>query len=560
MTSNGPSWPEQNPQQPGQYPPSEPPPGQYPPAQPGQYQPGQYPPSEPPPGQYPPAQPPPGQYPPVQPQPGQYPDQATQAVPNYAPPSQGYADQQAYDPYAPNQFQGGTPPGGGQKSGGGQRALLAGVLGGLLALGILTGVGVWLTAGSGDEEPPPDTVALADDVEESATESTPPSTVAERIGTTVDGLGLLSGDCINYDQTATSVTSFDVVACGTPHVAEIAGQAEHPDAGAGFPGVDELHTWGLEQCQGSSAEFLGTDVLETSLVVNTLVPDFNEWGLGLTSVSCLIQAADGSRLIESVAGRGSSYPRSAAVVVAGLRPGDCFLPGPGLTAYELGIDDSVELTPCNVAHDGLFFGRGLVDGDAGDAFPGQDLVDDEGIAICNSEFTRYFGVTHEGFNYRFWSPDQALWDGGDRTIHCAVMDEAGLPTTLDFAAFRPMFSLPIGQCFVFGPEESTDVMRLDDQVEPVDCGQQHHGQLFGFGNLPATSDPFPGSDPLDEQIAQECIALFTDYVGVSPFDSVSGDFIYWFPNETGWASGDLRWACALLTDELRTGSIEGTNA
>ncbi|MDH3681243.1 MAG: septum formation family protein [Acidimicrobiia bacterium] len=482
-------------------------------------------------------------------------------MPNHAPPSQGKPE-----PYGPPPSPtGGSGPGKGTgpfntgpvdpgRPSGGQRALLAGVLGGLLTLGIVTGAAVLFTGG---DDPEPEAQA---DPEEPATTPEPPSASDDRIGTSVAGSDLLTGDCINFEAVGNSTTTFDIVSCGTPHLAEITSQAEHPDAGGGFPGVDELHLWGDDRCRQATSDFLGTAVLETTFESRTLVPDFADWSNGLYRVSCLVSAADGARLIESVQGRGASYPRSTEVAVNRLRAGDCFVPTDGLTAFDLGSNDIAVLTPCNGPHDGLFFGRAVLDFGIGVAFPGQETVDAEAIELCDTEFTRYFGVTHEGFNYRFWTPDQALWNVDDRNVYCAVIDEKGLPATLDLASFQPLYSLSIGQCFVFGPEEGTDTLGLDDQVEPVGCDQQHHGQLFGYGELEPTGEPFPGADLLDEQIAEDCIALFTNYVGISPFDSAMGDFIYWFPNESGWEADDLRWACALLTDDLRVGTIEGANA
>lgn len=500
---------------------------------------------------------------------GQRPQPQTEAVPNYAPPSQGGPP--FAPPSRPSPFQPPTTTTGPQGTGpfntgpvspgrpsGGQRALLAGVLGGLLTLGVITTVAVVLTGGD-DPEPEPDPTPLVGP-EETATTQELPVAADERIGTSVAGIDLLAGDCINFEAVESSVTTFDIVGCATPHIAEITSQAEHPDAGAGFPGVDELHLWGGDRCRQATSDFLGTAVLETTLESSTVVPGFADWSAGLYRVSCLVSAADGARLIESVEGRGASYPRSTEVAVNRLRAGDCFVPSGGLTAFELGSNDITMLTPCAGPHDGLFFGRAVLDFGTGVAFPGQEAVDADALELCDTEFTRYFGVTHEGFNYRFWTPDQALWDVDDRNVYCAVIDENGLSPTLDFASFRPMYLLPIGQCFVFGPEETTDTLGLDDQVEPVDCDQQHHGELFGYDELEPTGEVFPGTDVLDEQIAQDCIELFTGYVGVSPFDSEMGDFIYWYPNESGWENQDLRWACALLTDDLQVGTIEGANA
>lgn len=484
---------------------------------------------------------------------GGHPQQPTQAVPGYTP-SSTYPP-----PHRPPGIGGATPPAGTGTGpvgpGGGQRALLAGVLGGLLALALVTGTAVILTRDDGAPEDDPTRSEPGHGGPEATSVGIDP-----RIGSTVGGIGLLSGDCIDFDGIAGNIDAFDVVSCETPHVAEVTAQVEHPDAGRAFPGFDELARWSADRCRSSTEAFIGADVLETTLAAITLVPDFDDWAGGLFRVSCLVTAADGGRLTESVRGKGDAYPRSTQVVVGRLRPGDCFDPGPGLTAFQLGADDLALLADCGAPHDGLFFGRAVLAFGPAEPFPGIELIDERANELCDAEFARFFGVQPSGLNYRFWSPDEQSWNLDDRTVHCAVMDERGLSPNLDFTGFRPMFELPVGQCFLFGPEETAEALGLDDRVEPVDCSGEHHGELFGHGELEPTGEPFPGIDALDTEIAERCIDLFTDYVGITPFDSVSGDFVYWYPNETGWGDGDLRWACALLTDETSTGSIAGTNA
>ena len=537
MTSNGPHGPDPAAGQPGDQPfeATAPAHGSFPPPGGQTPQPGY---TQPAPGNYaPPAQP--GGYQPP-----------TQAVPDYAPPST--ADYQA------NPFGQATTPGDEGSKRGGQRALLAGVLGGLVTLAAITGG--FLLFGSGDDPEPEDPPPIDVVPEEPDEEEPEGPEIDERIGSSVTGLELQAGDCINYDNTVASIETFDIVTCGTPHLAEISAVLPHPDASGPYPGVDELLNWSATPCQEASSEYLGTDVLATTFVSNTLLPDLDEWNEGLTSVSCLIQATDDARIIESVAGRGTSYERDTEVAVNRLRAGDCFLPTPPQNAFDLAADDIVMLAPCNDAHDGLFFGRGDLVGATGAPYPGIDQVDEDSIEICDAAFESYFGVPAEGLNYRYWTPSESRWTNGERMVHCAVLDEQGLPTSLNYLTFDAMFRLPIGQCFVFGPEESVETLRLDDWVDPVDCSQPHNGEVFGLGELPPTSDPFPGDDAADQQIQETCIDLFTSYVGISPFDSANGDFRYWFPSEAGWESGDLRWACALVTDETQTGSIAGTNA
>ena len=505
------------------------------------------------PGQNYPPSPPPGSPPPGSPPPGPPPGSPPSTTPNFGP--SAHTQQAPYQ--APTTAPFGAPPSrGGSK--GGQRALLAGVLGGLVVLGAIAAGALWFTGG--DDQPEPTIQPLVGG--DSTTSSPAETTVAtvDRIGTTIGALDLRTGDCLNYEANNGSVTEFDVVSCDTPHLVEIAAQHAHPGAGGGFPGVGELLAWGTEPCTVSAQEFLGVDVSQTTLTSSTLVPDFAEWSDGVHSISCLIGDADGGTLSESVSGKGSSYPRSSDVIVSQLRRGDCFLPAGGLTAFELGVSDLTTVTPCTGPHDGLFFGRAELDSNPDAPFPGEDVVDVDGLELCNNEFTDYFGLPHDGFNFRYWTPVELQWTSQDRTVHCAIIDERGLPANLDFASFRPMFQLPVGQCFLLAPEETPETMGLDDQAEPVDCSQEHNGEVFGLGELPSTSDPYPGADALDEQTAQTCVEIFTGYVGISPFDSTSGDFFYWYASDTGWDNGDLRWACALLTEETSTGTIEGTNS
>jgi len=475
--------------------------------------------------------------------------QPTQAVPDYTPPSHGQFQTSQFD-----QPQGNVRPGPSQRAGG-QRALVAGVLGGLVTLAAITAG--FLFFGSNDD---PDIVEPQPLANPASTEPGEPDerTTEDRVGTSVTGLGLLDGDCINYDQNAVDIESFDIVTCTTPHLGEIGAILDHPEPTAVFPGLVELYSWSVTTCREATTSYLGTEIIATTLDSVTLLPDEEEWNDGLTSVSCVIQSSDGSRLIEGLEGRGSSYPRETEVAINDLRVGDCFLPQPPLGAFDLRADDIVDLANCDGAHDGLFFGRGDLSAAASAPYPGADEVDADSIVICDAAFSQYFGVLSDGLNYRFWTPGELQWNNGERTVHCSIIDEAGLPTVFNFAAFQRMAELPIGSCFVFGPEETVELLRIDDRVEPVDCAQPHNGELFGLDELPVTSDPFPGDDALDQQVQQLCIDLFTDYVGRSPLESVSGDFRYWYPSRTGWETNDLRWACALVIDDKQSGSIEGT--
>lgn len=489
---------------------------------------------------------------------GDQPGAATEIVSGYAPPSQA----NAYGTPQPAYLGGGhtTGPVGPAGGGGRPRAIILGVLGGLVVLGLLAaGALVLANRDDGDDTATGDTATSSTTEASTTTTEATTTTTESRVGTSVSGLELATGDCINYDTTGDNIETFDVVTCGTPHLAEIAAQVEHPDAGGAYPGVEGLLGFGSRECLPAVEEFLGVSAAETSLVSNPLVATNEEWSDGLTSVSCLVGSADGDLLIESVEGRGSSYARDTESAVEALRTGDCFDPQPGVDAFSLVLSDTVQIVSCTEDHAGQYFGQGEVNAGDGASYPGLETLDTDAVAACDRAFRAYYGLDPAGVNYRFWSPTETDWNNGERTIHCALIDPDGIAGDLDLAALQPMVSLPIGSCFLYGPAETSESLGIDDRVETIDCADGHEGQLFGFGELSSDGGAFPGSDVVDSQVLDLCVARFEDYVGLSPFDSEFGDFIYWFPNQTGWADGDLRWACALLTDEPQAGSIEGAN-
>lgn len=478
-------------------------------------------------------------------------------VPGFAPPSQqpSAPEQQGLYPGGPSVPLGpvGTQTPNDDRS---QGPLVAAIFGGLFALGALVGVAILVLGG--DDTPVQPLVAT--ETTGAGDTTAPPEPDDPRIGTTVAGIDLLAGDCIDFDIRVGNISSFDVVGCEEPHLAEISSQIEHPDAGQDYPGLDALNTWAADRCTLFSAEYINAELLDTSLAETPLLPDFADWSDGLYRVSCLITLDDESDLVQSVQGRGANYPRGDEIVVDRLKLGDCFNPVLTDSAFDLATLDPVQLVDCASNHQGLFFGRGELSYGGAEEYPGVDTVDNGAIALCDSSFIRFFGVDADGLNYRYWSPDTAGWRVGDRGVSCALIDDQGLPEEFDFATHQPLVSLPTGSCFVFAPEQNVESLGIDEQVKPVECSSPYNGQLFAYGELPDTGD-FPGDDAVDTQVLEICIAEFTSFVGISPTASAAGDFTYWFPTEGGWNETDRRWLCAILADEPFVGGTnEGTSA
>ncbi|MEZ5410727.1 MAG: septum formation family protein [Acidimicrobiales bacterium] len=483
--------------------------------------------------------------------PGAY-NQPYAAGPGYAPgPATGDYGVQPFSPsggHAPR-----TTGGGPRKAGGGKGMVAAGVVGGLAALGLLAGGVYALTSGGGDG-------TTGTTGTSAGTSPVTDVTVNPRIGTSVSGKDLQAGDCVNFDNTGAVITTFAVVDCITPHLAEIAGQVEHPEAGAAFPGGDQVTLYARDRCTGISNAYLGGDVLDTTLSETTLVPDFNDWTGGLYRSSCIVWRYDQSNLTESVKDKASAYPRSLSSVPVGrLKPGDCFEPITETNVVDIGRDSSVKVVDCTQTHRGVFFGRGLLPNPSADPYPGDEPVNTASVAKCDEIFLGFFGVPAPGINYRYWHPDQTTWTTGDRQVDCVVLDPEALPSPLDFSAYKPMFDLAVGTCFVLPPEETRDTLGIDDKVQPVDCASQYNGQVFYTGTSPSTG-AFPGDAALDSQTLDTCLASFESFVGIDATSSAVGNFLYWFPSEAGWGAGDYRTACAVVVDEGRTGSTQNSRA
>lgn len=486
--------------------------------------------------------------------PGAY-NQPYQTSPGYPQSPPGYSPGPATGDYGVQPFapSGHGPATGPRKAGGGKGMVAAGVVGGLAALGLLAGGAYALMSGGDDGRTDTTGTTTASSVVTSTTAN-------PRIGTSVSGKELQPGDCVNFDNTGAVITTFAVVACTTPHLAEIAGQVEHPEAGSTYPGGDQVTLYARDRCTAISTAYLGGDVLDTTLSETTLVPDFNDWSGGLYRSSCIIWRVDQSNLTESVKDKVKGYPRSTASVLVGrLKPGDCFEPITETSALDIGRTSSVKVVDCTQTHRGVFFGRGFLPNPSADPYPGDEAVTTASVAKCDEVFLAWFGVPAPGINYRYWHPDQTTWTTGDRQVDCVVLDPEAVPYPLDFKSYQPMYDLAVGTCFLLPPDETRDSLGLDDKVQAVDCATQYNGQVFYTGDSPAASG-YPGDAALDKQTLDTCLASFKSFVGIDATSSAVGDFLYWFASEAGWGAGDYRTACAVVVDEGRTGSTQGSKA
>jgi len=366
-----------------------------------------------------------------------------------------------------------------------------------------------------------------------------------------------AGECVNVGPES-GQPEFVTVPCGQAHQAQIAGVVNHPKAGDDFPGSLVTSIWFEEQCATTVANFLGAEILATTLSSGVRSPTEPEWNSGAHRGVCYVLAPAGTNdLVDSIEGLAGEFERSDVVSINRLMSGDCFDPASSDDAFSLRSSDSVRLVDCQGSFSGLFFGRGRLRYPFGATMPPADELIDLSTSACAAEFESFFSVeSAAGYTFRFWRPSEARWDGGDRAVLCAVLSDAGIDGPFQPAQYPLFHDLGTGQCFRLLPEQVPSSISLDDHVQPVRCSDSHVGQMIGSGRFGGDGS-FPGEDESKTMTERECRNLFTAFVGVEPAQSSYGRFPYWYPNEGSWVDGDTRFACAFLGDQVLTESLQG---
>lgn len=411
-------------------------------------------------------------------------------------------------------------------------AAAAGAAAGLVTLGLVLVI-VWILGGSG--EPADRDVAIGDLVEPSD----------------LDG-----GECLRFAEPDRQLV---LAGCSTPHAAQVTARLPYTGSTNEYPGADELREWLGDQCITAANDFLGDHVLSTSLEPDSTLPNFGGWSSGDRSATCYVGSVDGSPLVGTAEGRAADFPRGSTVRVFRLQENDCFIPSGDVGAYDLNSNSEVELVSCEETYNGLFFGRERLDFPIGDAYPGDDAISEETRSLCGELFASSFGAPSEGFNYRYWRPNEQSWAGGDRNILCAVLDDESLEGVFSPSSFQVFFDIGAGSCFDLGPSEVFASLRLDDRVLPTPCSGLHQGQMVGGGLLAADDlGNTPSTNRIESEATTSCEAALEDLIGRTPEDSEIGNFRVWYPTTDGWVEGERRYACAFLDDVPVTGSILST--
>ncbi|MGZ6293606.1 MAG: septum formation family protein [Candidatus Limnocylindrales bacterium] len=103
--------------------------------------------------------------------------------------------------------------------------------------------------------------------------------------------------------------------------------------------------------------------------------------------------------------------------------------------------------------------------------------------------------------------------------------------------------LKAGDCFD-EPTASAQTEVKDVQHHP--CGDAHTAEVIGVFTYDAPRDAaMPSVDAFDAFVGDRCVPAFEAYVGRSFQDAADLDMGYFYPSDSGWASGDRAVTCYL---------------
>ncbi len=373
------------------------------------------------------------------------------------------------------------------------------------------------------------------------------------------GFDLAAGDCVDVIAGTGDEAVLELVDCDQAHDAQITGRVDHLDGDEPYPGAGPAAAWFDEQCRRVDSDYLGADVLDTTLGRGVIKPTEDEWKDGIDHAVCyLTTSSPDLELVGSIDNDWESYARGDNIPVSRLKPGDCFSPAEsGQQALTLLSTDMVTLIDCGRSFYGMFFGRGRLAFPLSDPLPDESTLAAASTEACGEQFKQFYEVDATGSNYRFWRPSATAWADGDRTVLCAVLSDEEIPGPYSPASYPSLFELAALTCFDLGPEHTDESLGLDDRVRPVECSIPHRGQKLASGQLSLSADiPYPGARVTQTRTRDTCERRFKEVVGIERTRSRFGNFPYWYPDADAWADGDRRYSCAVLDEEL-VGSLEG---
>ena len=114
-------------------------------------------------------------------------------------------------------------------------------------------------------------------------------------GETASVMDLKVGDCFNYDDSATQVSSIEMVSCDTPHMYEVYNNSDIDDSKySTVPAGDDLDTEISLACYDAFEMYVGVAYENsTTYDATSFQPTTGSWSRGDRTINCLITSKDG---------------------------------------------------------------------------------------------------------------------------------------------------------------------------------------------------------------------------------------------------------------------------
>lgn len=129
--------------------------------------------------------------------------------------------------------------------------------------------------------------------------------------------------------------------------------------------------------------------------------------VGAATALALAVTLSGCSVIGSIFGQGNVFT---------IKVGDCFNEG----TYTDGEITDVDIVDCSESHE-LEATKSIILTET--SYPGDSAIQARGDSECVTAFEEYTGQSYDTFtdwDYTFYWPTPASWDGGDREILCLV--------------------------------------------------------------------------------------------------------------------------------------------
>jgi hypothetical protein len=109
------------------------------------------------------------------------------------------------------------------------------------------------------------------------------------------------GECFNGASTG-DVSDVTVIACTSPHDAEVYSTFQYPNAPSDYPGSATVKTTAEDGCKTAFAPFVGKSFDESVYGLSYLQPTADSWKTGDRTIDCLITSTDTTQLTGSAKG------------------------------------------------------------------------------------------------------------------------------------------------------------------------------------------------------------------------------------------------------------------